>query len=101
VSRRKRTSVRLVDKVISPSEKYLDYFGVVIPIGSHANVLRTQPMQVCSDILSIASPLEQPEHLRNIAFVFIPGLRNAGDSNWIPYVVKDFIDPAKQFLVLR
>lgn len=79
----------------------MDYFGIVILIGSHADVLCAQPMQVCSDILSITSPLEQMEHLRNIAFVFIPGLRNAGDSNWIPYVVKDFIDPAKQFFVLR
>ena len=58
-------------------------------------------MEVFGDFLSVASPLEQPKHLRDVAVVFIPGLRDTSDPDRIPDVVKNFIDPAKQFLVLR
>ncbi|MFK2873222.1 hypothetical protein [Dyella lipolytica] len=84
---------KLPDKLISPPDKQLNHFHVVLVIRPHADLLGAQPMKVFGHILPIGGAFKSLEYLRDIAFVLIPRLRNVGDSNWIPYVVKNFVDP--------
>ncbi len=97
---RRRTYLRLRKKVFAPSQECANYLGVFTRVRPHSHVLRAQPKQVVGNILSVSSAFEKLKYLRDVAFILVPGLWDASNADWIPHVVKDFVDSAKKLFVL-
>jgi len=97
---RSRRLGRLFHQVVSPSQQCLCYLRVTTRVGSHADMFRTEPIEIVGDIFAVHGPFEQLKHLWNIIFVLVPSLRDASNSDGVPPVVKHFIDSTKEFFVL-